>query len=187
MNPNTAFLLFCFVPLLIHIVATSSNFQRAKLIEEVGEYQELRESISLQKQQQDKGLSGHHVSSKRMVNLGSDVYATAKVQDPKTIYISIGLGFYLQCSLDEGLGLVTERIEILQRYCPWIGCFLFLSVLIRFALRFDSFPLALWWPIGMYTNLPLLLLPFTHFHFLCLFSQEKSEAGPLHLTYQSGH
>ena len=83
--------------------------ERAKVLDDLGEYEQLRESIALQQKGGELG------SAKRMIHLGADVYATAKVHDPQTICIYVGLGFYLQCTLDEGAHLVEDRIESLRR------------------------------------------------------------------------
>lgn len=55
---------------------------------------ELRNNIKLLLDQKQTSL-------KTMVNLGSDFYVQAKVPDTSFIYVSVGLGFHAEMSLDE--------------------------------------------------------------------------------------
>eukprot|EP00899_Mesostigma_viride_P015123 jgi/Mesvir1/23611/Mv18293-RA.1 len=49
-----------------------------------------------------------------MVNLGSDVYAEAKVEDTSHVYVDVGLGFYLGFTLQEALGFIANKKAMLQ-------------------------------------------------------------------------
>merc|ERR1711904_455312 len=51
---------------------------------------------------------------KLMTNLGSNVYAHAKPQDPNNLYISVGLGFHIECSLNESLTIIRHKIKNLE-------------------------------------------------------------------------
>lgn len=54
-------------------------------------------------------LQGGCKPLKSLVDLGSEVYCQAQVQDTSSVYISIGLGFHLECSLDEAPRVIELR------------------------------------------------------------------------------
>ncbi|QDZ21378.1 prefoldin subunit [Chloropicon primus] len=77
--------------------------QRSKLEEEIEDWKGLEASISTP--------TGEETA---LVDLGAGVFAEGRVHDPRTMYVSIGLGFFVQCSAEEGLGMARERVQILQ-------------------------------------------------------------------------
>ena len=48
-------------------------------------------------------------SLKTMVNIGSDFYVQAAVPDTSWVYVSAGLGFHVQLTLDEAVQFCTQR------------------------------------------------------------------------------
>ena len=44
-----------------------------------------------------------------MINLGGEFFAQAKVPDPTFVYVSIGLGFHVQLTLDECVEFCIQR------------------------------------------------------------------------------
>jgi len=48
------------------------------------------------------------------VGLKSDVSISAKLQNPKEIFVNVGFGIYIACGSEEALKLVQRRIEYLQ-------------------------------------------------------------------------
>ena len=48
-------------------------------------------------------------SLKTQVNLGSDFYVQAHVPDTSKIFVSVGLGFHAELTLDEAVALCTQR------------------------------------------------------------------------------
>ncbi len=85
-------------------------------MEELEAYCDLHSNILLQKSSGDGVLAPDAAKEKeKLVPLGADVFAQARVHDPKTVFMFVGLGFYVQCSLDEGLRLAEDKIQLLQQ------------------------------------------------------------------------
>lgn len=76
--------------------------QRDRLHEQIAHTLELRNNVQLVLDQKQTSL-------KTMVNLGSDFYVQAHVPDTSYIYVSVGLGFHAQLTLDEALTFCTQR------------------------------------------------------------------------------
>ena len=51
---------------------------------------------------------------KTMVDLGCNYYASAKVVDCSTIFVSIGLGFHLEMKLEEASAFVEDKVSQLM-------------------------------------------------------------------------
>ena len=51
-----------------------------------------------------------------LVEIGSKIYAKAKVDDPTMIFIAIGLGFYVEFTLEEAYAYLTKKIRTLTLY-----------------------------------------------------------------------
>ena len=51
-----------------------------------------------------------------LVNLGSEVYAQAKAQDRNHIFVNIGLGFFVEFTLDEALAFIEKKLAQLHAY-----------------------------------------------------------------------
>jgi len=62
-------------------------------------------TVAVQNQQQEL---------KSKVELGSGVFCRAHVPDPTRIYISIGLGFHLEATLEEADKVIQLKLETLQ-------------------------------------------------------------------------
>jgi len=86
--------------------------QRDLLVAELESFCDLHSNISLQKSSSG-GLGDD--DSEKLVHLGAEVFAKARVHDPKTVFMYVGLGFYVQCSLDESLKLAEDNIQRLQQ------------------------------------------------------------------------
>jgi len=81
-------------------------------VAELESFCDLHSNISLQKSSSG-GLGDD--DSEKLVHLGAEVFAKARVHDPKTVFMYVGLGFYVQCSLDESLKLAEDNIQRLQQ------------------------------------------------------------------------
>ena len=57
---------------------------------------------------------------KTQVELGAEVYCQARVPDTSRVFIGIGLGFHLECTLDEVSGLVLTAVT--SRRACWDAC-----------------------------------------------------------------
>uniref|UniRef100_A0A1B6CV90 Prefoldin subunit 5 n=1 Tax=Clastoptera arizonana TaxID=38151 RepID=A0A1B6CV90_9HEMI len=79
-----------------------------KIHGEIAEYVQLRSTIETLK---DTGLAESQM--KIQVDIGSNFYMQAKISDPKTIYIDIGLKTYLECTLEEAVQLIDLRTKLL--------------------------------------------------------------------------
>jgi len=78
---------------------------RDKIYSEQAEFIALRHSIAAIRNAE---LSDREPLKTR-VDLGCNFYCEAEVADPKTIMMSIGMGFYVQMSLDEALAYISKR------------------------------------------------------------------------------
>jgi prefoldin subunit 5 len=51
-----------------------------------------------------------------LVNIGHEFcLCTAEVEDSSTVFIDIGLGFFIELTLDEALSVILERITFLEK------------------------------------------------------------------------
>ena len=48
------------------------------------------------------------------MDLGSGAYCQARVPDTSRIYMAVGLGFHVECTLEEAVALAEQRQEALQ-------------------------------------------------------------------------
>ena len=48
---------------------------------------------------------------KTMVDLGANFYAQAQVPDASHICVAVGLGFYVEFTLDEALEFITQKVD----------------------------------------------------------------------------
>ncbi|XP_049858350.1 protein UXT homolog [Schistocerca gregaria] len=75
---------------------------------EIAEYIQLKNTIQTLKEA-DMVKDGF----KAKMNLGCNFYVQANVSDPKTMFIDIGLGHYLEFTLDEAQKFIDRRLELL--------------------------------------------------------------------------
>ena len=78
---------------------------RDKIYEEQAEYLALRNSINAIKVADL--VPGEPLKTK--VDLGCQFYCQARVEDPAKICVSIGLGFFLELTLEEALEFLTKK------------------------------------------------------------------------------
>lgn len=70
------------------------------------EYELLRRSLeALQKNELDQLCT--------LVDLGSQIFVQGNVDDMNSVFVDIGLGFHVQCTLDEAIQVCSEREEFL--------------------------------------------------------------------------
>jgi len=76
---------------------------------EIKEYQELRDKLNvIQSRETTQPLEA-------MVNLGHElVYCQAQVDDPSTVFVDVGKGFFVQLTLEEAFPVIDKRISFLQ-------------------------------------------------------------------------
>jgi prefoldin subunit 5 len=55
-----------------------------------------------------------------MVNLSSEFYVQANVEDTSKIFVHIGLGFHPELTLDEALKFIETKETIMNEYAPEI-------------------------------------------------------------------
>ena len=78
---------------------------RDKIYQEQAEYLALRNSINAI--QLVELVPGEPLKTK--VDLGCNFYCQARVPDPTKIFISVGLGFFLELTLDEALEFISKK------------------------------------------------------------------------------
>ncbi|KAG2601757.1 protein UXT homolog [Panicum virgatum] len=82
--------------------------QRNKVFEQQKTFLDLKRNI--------ENLERNGVTSIRsMVNLGSEVYMQAEVQDTRHIFVDIGLGFHVEFTWQEALQFISVREARLAR------------------------------------------------------------------------
>jgi prefoldin subunit 5 len=81
---------------------------KEKLEQELNEYDDLDSNLAALR----KDGSGR---LKTLVDLGNEVLCQALVPDTSSVFINIGLGFHLECMLDEAPRVIQIRREVLER------------------------------------------------------------------------
>lgn len=84
---------------------------RDKIYQEQAEYLALRNSINAMKI--SDLVPGEPMKTK--VDLGCNFYCQARISDPGKICVSIGLGFFVELTLDEALKFVDKKDEELNK------------------------------------------------------------------------
>lgn len=56
-------------------------------------------------------MDGNRKPFDSLVEIGSKVYAKARVDNPSKIFIGIGLNFYVEFSLEEAYSYLTKKIK----------------------------------------------------------------------------
>lgn len=51
-----------------------------------------------------------------MINMGCEFYMQSVVEDVKTIFVNVGLGFHVQMTMDEALAFTHTKEKELLRY-----------------------------------------------------------------------
>ncbi|KAI8462874.1 MAG: Prefoldin subunit-domain-containing protein [Monoraphidium minutum] len=85
----------------------AAGARRARLEAEREELAELQRGMAAL-QQEGRG------ELKTLVDIGSGVHCQARVRDTSRIYMAVGLGFHVECSLDEAAALAERRRDALQ-------------------------------------------------------------------------
>ncbi|KAK4327919.1 hypothetical protein Pmani_001632 [Petrolisthes manimaculis] len=84
--------------------------EREKLYEDIAAHSQLRQTITCITEAPgctDEGL-------RTQVDLGSNFYVQAHVQDTSRIYVNVGLGFFVELTLQEALGFIDKKLNILN-------------------------------------------------------------------------
>jgi len=82
--------------------------QRAKHQGEIEEFQELLEEVTRLRESNTQEF-------KSLVDIGCGVFCQAHVPDASRIFISIGLGFHVECTLEEAPRIIKLRQDALQK------------------------------------------------------------------------
>lgn len=73
---------------------------------DIAEYLQLQNVVTKLSQQR---MSQSNL--KTMVDLGANFYAQAKVPDASHVCVAVGLGFYVDFTLDEALEFIAEKVD----------------------------------------------------------------------------
>lgn len=79
-----------------------------KINNEISEYTQLQQSIEFLKEHKPNGF-------KTKVDIGSNIFMKAKVENIEPILIDIGLHTYLELNIEEALKFLTMKIKILTK------------------------------------------------------------------------
>mmetsp|Transcript_63506 Transcript_63506/g.200857 ORF Transcript_63506/g.200857 Transcript_63506/m.200857 type:complete len:153 (+) Transcript_63506:188-646(+) len=80
---------------------------RAVIEEEMREYADLATNVKMLQEEKVGRLRSR-------VDLGSQVFCEAEVPDTSMIYVKVGLGFMVECTLDEALRIAALRESVLE-------------------------------------------------------------------------
>lgn len=83
---------------------------RDKLFSQISSYESLKTCIEKIKQ-----TSAGEI--KALSDLGCNFYCKAKVLDTSKIYVEVGLGFFVELTLDEAHRFVEKKLEMIRHDC----------------------------------------------------------------------
>lgn len=82
--------------------------ERDKVYEDIATHSQLKQTITCIIEAPEKeGL-------RTQVDLGSNFYVQAQVPDTSRIFVNVGLGFYVELTLQEALGFIDKKLELLN-------------------------------------------------------------------------
>jgi prefoldin alpha subunit len=82
--------------------------QRAEIVKEIEAYEKLGSTLKTIQSEKMK-------SAKASVNIGCDIYMQAIIPDASMVTIDVGLGFFVEMTVDEGITFVDKKVALLQR------------------------------------------------------------------------
>ena len=83
---------------------------RSKLFSQIASYESLKTCIEKIKQTPAGGI-------KALSDLGCNFYCKAKVLDTSRICVEVGLGFFVELTLDEAHCFVEKKLKIIRHEC----------------------------------------------------------------------
>lgn len=81
---------------------------RDAVYSDMAEYLQLRNVLE---KTQKLGLTQSGL--KTIVDLGANFYAQARVMDPSRVFVAVGLGFFVEFTIDEALGFIDKKVALL--------------------------------------------------------------------------
>ena len=81
--------------------------ERMDQIKEMEEYERLASTLKMLRDEKMTKI-------KTQMNIGCDLYMQAVVKDTSRVMVDIGLGFFAEMTLDEGLAFIDKKIEFIQ-------------------------------------------------------------------------
>lgn len=98
-----------FIDATLHPALKISVSAREETEADIREYQELHAKLAMIRDREKEPLEA-------LVNLGHElVYCAAEVEDPCTVFIDVGLGFFVELTLDEAMSVILKRIAFLEK------------------------------------------------------------------------
>jgi prefoldin alpha subunit len=83
---------------------------RDEIYQKISDYLDLRNRIFILQEQKLTKM-------KTLVNLGSEFYVNAIVEDINYIFVNVGLGFHVQLSFDEALQFIEKKRKNFIKIC----------------------------------------------------------------------
>jgi prefoldin alpha subunit len=82
--------------------------RRAEVVKEIEAYEKLGSTL--------KTMQGEKMkSAKASINIGCDIYMQAIIPDASMVTVDVGLGFFVEMTVDEGIIFVDKKVALLQR------------------------------------------------------------------------
>ena len=98
-----------FIDETLHPALKISVSAREETEADIREYQELHDKLAMIRDREKEPLEA-------LVNLGHELaYCSAEVEDPSTVFIDVGLGFFVELTLDEAMSVILKRIAFLEK------------------------------------------------------------------------
>ncbi|XP_052807924.1 protein UXT-like [Mya arenaria] len=82
--------------------------QRDQVYSQIAEYLQLKNTIEQIKK------AGVTEDLKTKVDLGCNFYVQANIADPRTIFVFVGYGFFVEMSFDEAIKFIDKRTKFLN-------------------------------------------------------------------------
>lgn len=81
---------------------------RDAVYSDMAEYLQLRNVL-----EKTEKLGLNQSGLKTMVDLGANFYAQARVPDPSRVFVAVGLGFFVEFTVQEALGFIDKKVAML--------------------------------------------------------------------------
>jgi prefoldin alpha subunit len=99
-----------FIDSTLHPELQKAVSAREETEADIREHQELHDKLAVIIRDREKE------PLEAMVNLGDElVYCKAEVQDASTVFVDVGLGFFVELTVDEAMPVIRKRIAFLER------------------------------------------------------------------------
>jgi prefoldin subunit 5 len=102
-----------FIDSTLHPELKRTVSAREETQDDIREYHELYDKLIVMNHNREQKEETPPLEA--LANMGHELcYCTAVVEDPSTVFIDVGLGFFVELTLDEALSVILKRIAFLE-------------------------------------------------------------------------